>query len=636
MCGIVGFVNWHGHQSDQARARLKHMADQLAHRGPDADGYWVDQHAALGHRRLSVIDLEGGQQPMSTADQALTISYNGEVYNYRQLRAELEQRGHVFRTRSDTEVILLGYREWGAEVLDRLNGMFALAIWNPAGQELFLARDRVGKKPLYIAESPDGLAFASELKGLRGGGFVGNSLDVAAVDCYFTLGFIPAPKSIIQGISKLPPAHYMLASRNAMRSRRYWHLSFDYTSGLSGEDAVEAFEEVFDDAVKVRMISDVPIGAFLSGGIDSGLVVSSMAKVSNRPVVTQSVGFEDRRYSELDAARLVAEHFGTDHSETIVKADAVDVLDQIVWHLDEPLGDPSSIPTWHVCQATRARVTVALSGDGGDEGFGGYTFRYLPHVFESKIRAALPASLRAAAFAPLGRIWPRSPRLPKALRLATILENLATSDAEAYFRDLSHLSAECRQRLYSSDFQEALGGFSAQELVHTPYRDSGANTPLGRARAADIDLYMADDVLAKVDRMSMAHSLEVRCPLLDYRVLEYASAMRDSELIQNLSGKRILRKVASRRLPATLSALPKRGFSIPHGEWLRGQLRPMFEHTLLRSASFTRDLLEYKHLRQLWLDHLTGEADNSSLLWSVLMLGLWLDCSVARSSQRAA
>ncbi len=381
-------------------------------------------------------------------------------------------------------------------------------------------------------------------------------------------------------------------------------------------------------------MSEVPLGAFLSGGIDSSLVVSSMAKIMQRPVVTNSIGFEDREYSELPVANAIARHLGTDHHEFIVTARAADVIGRIAWHFDEPIADSSAVPTWYVCEMARRSVTVSLSGDGGDEAFGGYTFRYVPHSIESRIRSALPMAVRAPLFGPIGAAWPASARLPRALRLKTIFENLAVADSEAFYRDLIWLRPDIRQSLYRPEFLDRLRGFSPMEVVAAHYACNDAPDPLGRAQYADVHLYMTDDVLTKVDRMSMAHSLEVRCPLLDHRILEFAARLPAALKIAGRVGKLPLRRLSAKRLPANISKLPKRGFSIPAARWLRHELRPIAESLLFQGNGLIAEVLEPSILRNMWQEHQSGARDHQVSLWGLMMLGLWEQQRWTASSAR--
>ncbi len=426
MCGIAGFVDFSGHARGEAAVSVKRMTDTLVHRGPDGDGIYVDDFAALGHRRLAIIDIASGAQPMRTSDGEFQIVFNGEIYNFEILRRQLSSLGHEFSTHSDTEVILASYRQWGESCLQRLNGMFALAIWDTRNRTLFLARDRVGKKPLYYLRKGSIVAFASELKALRAYDKIcPHDIDRESLDCYFSLGYIPAPRSIYKNVKKLPAAHSMVATATQSIVTRYWDLSYATPRSQSMHDAVEEFSSLLDEAVKCRLMSEVPLGAFLSGGVDSSLVVASMAGLLSSPVNTHTIGFGDKEFDETDIARKTAQHFGTNHHEFIVKPDASSVLDKIAWHFDEPFADSSALPTWYVCELTRRSVTVALSGDGGDEGFGGYTFRYLPHNIESKVRKVLPPALRSLMFGPIGSLWPASAKLPRPLRLKTIFQKPA-------------------------------------------------------------------------------------------------------------------------------------------------------------------------------------------------------------------
>lgn len=623
MCGIAGFIDFNSHNVDRARDRAKAMTDAIPHRGPDADGFFVDGKVALGHRRLSIIDLSGGHQPMAAAEGQVQIAFNGEIYNFQALRRELESMGHGFATRSDTEVILQAYLEWGEDCLSRLNGMFAFALWDSRSQTLLLARDRVGEKPLYWMRQGQRLAFASELKALRAGGACPDEIDTEALDAYFTLGYIPSPKTIYRGVNKLRPAHAMSVSARGVREWRYWQLSFANTRKIELDEASEELGRLLDEAVKCRMVSEVPLGAFLSGGLDSSLVVESMARQSDRAVVTNTIGFGDRKFNELDVAQVTASRLATDHHEEVVTPKAADILPSIAWHFDEPLADSSAVPTWYVCQMARKQVTVALSGDGGDEAFAGYTFRYVPHEHEARIRQRVPAAFRSAVFGAAAAVWPASSKLPQPLRLKTILGNLAQSDAEAFYRDLSFLRDETRRQVYSPDFMQSLHGYSARETVIPLYAASDAPDAVGRAQQTDIHLYMTDDVLAKVDRVSMAHSLEVRCPLLDPAILEFGASLPSSVRLAGGMGKRPLRRLAQQRLPKEVVDMPKRGFSIPAARWLREDLRPMTEGLLFDEGSPVLNWLDRTALRRTWNEHLSGHRDHSVFIWGAMMFALW-------------
>ena len=623
MCGITGFINFSGHKSDEAIVQVRRMTDTLIHRGPDEGGYYVDDYAALGHRRLSIIDRAGGQQPMPAADGAVQIVFNGEIYNFPELRKELESKGYGFETNSDTEVILKAFLEWGDTCAEKLNGMFAFAIWDARTKKIFLARDRVGKKPLYYHWDGKIFSFASELKALLAGNLIPRRIDPEALDCYLTFGYIPAPKTIFRNVRKLEAAHTLMADGQNLQQNRYWTLHFGPERDITLAGAVEEFENLLDKAVQCRLMSEVPLGAFLSGGLDSTLVVSTMAKNMTKPVLTNTIGLELEEYNEMPLARSVAGQFHTDHHEFTVQPKAIEVLDTISTHFDEPFADSSALPTWYVCQMAKQNVTVALSGDGGDEGFGGYTFRYLPHCFEAGLRARLPTAFRGLFFGSIGAVYPGSAGLPKPLRLKTILENLAGSDAEAFYDDLIFLRADTRKKLYTSDFMKSLQGFMPGETVIPLYNSNDAVDPLGRSQFTDIHFYMTDDVLVKVDRMSMAHSLEVRSPLLDYRLLEFGARLPANLKINNKEGKILLREVAARRLPKEIADMPKRGFSIPVAQWLRGDLKHFAEQHIFQNNSLISEYLDRRELKTLWQEHQGGTRDHNVFLWGLLMLRLW-------------
>jgi asparagine synthase (glutamine-hydrolysing) len=599
------------------------MTDIIAHRGPDAEGHYVDDHAALGHRRLSIIDISSGQQPMATADGRFQIVFNGEIYNFLEIRADLEKRGYRFRTRSDTEVILYAYAQWGEACVERMNGMFAFAIWDTRDRSLFAARDRVGKKPFYYVQNGSSFAFASELKALRAGGLCPAEIDPQALDCYFSFGYIPSPKTIYIGARKLRPAHWLRINAQGIRSSRYWNLSFANKTDVSMEEAVKEFEALLDDAVRIRLMSEVPLGVFLSGGIDSPLVTASMARAMNKPVLTNSIGFDEKEFDELPLARVVAEQLNTDHREVVVRPQATAVLEKIAWHFDEPFADSSAIPTWYVCQMARQNVTVALSGDGGDETFGGYAFRYHPHVIESRIRSTLPVFFRSTLFGMLGRLYPASARMPKCFRAKTYFENLAVSDSEAFYQDLIWLRDDHRRRIYSADFFSSLNGFTPFELVRPFYIDCDGVSSLDRSQFTDIQFYMTEDVLAKVDRISMAHSLEVRSPFLDYRIIEFAAQLPDALRMNGTKGKVLLRNAVARRLPVHIASQPKRGFAIPAARWLRNEIKPIIEHVVHSRSSIITNWFNREGIERMWGEHLNGSRDHSVFLWAVMMLELW-------------
>ncbi len=621
MCGIAGFVNLEALEAERQRPLLEKMTRLLSHRGPDQEGLFFDDHAALGHRRLSIIDLSTGQQPMRDEEANLTLVFNGEIYNFRSLRQELKDLGQRFSTQSDTEVILKAYRVLGPRCVERLSGMFAFALWDGEKKRLLLARDRLGKKPLYYWTKGSFLAFASEIKSLLACG-TPREINPEALDCYFCFGYIPSPLSIFKAVYKLPPATYAIFDHRGLQLTRYWQIVFDPKERNISE-AIEEFEDLFSQAVKTRLISDVPLGAFLSGGIDSPLVVAKMQELLSTPVCTNAIGFDVPEQSELPLARKIAQILGTDHREFVVTPEIERILPTLAWHLDEPLADSSAVPTYYVCQMARQNVTVSLSGDGGDEGFGGYTFRYLPHLWECRLRKRLPLGLRSAIFYVLGELYPSSARLPKILRLKTIFKNLALSDAHAFFRDLVWLAPEIRKSLYTSSFMNTLAGFTPYEIVHPLYEEVKDLDPVSRCQYVDLNLYLPEDVLVKVDRMSMAVALEVRAPLLDHKILEFAATLPLALKISGRKGKLLLRKALKKRLPQDIVDQPKRGFAVPEAQWLRGKLRPLVEDILQDRSLSLWDYLSPTICRKLWEKHLSKSQNHGVFFWGLMMFALW-------------
>jgi asparagine synthase (glutamine-hydrolysing) len=610
------------------------MTGVLRHRGPDDQGAHLAGPLGLGHARLSILDLCGGHQPIFSEDRQVAVVCNGEIYNHRELRRELLGRGHRFATGSDTEVIAHLYEELGPGCVTRLSGMFALAVADFRERRLLLARDRVGKKPLYYTDDGGRLGFGSELKALLEGGLATAAVDSEALDLYLTLGYVPAPWSIVPGVKKLPAGHLAVCDARGLRLERYWDLTFpapESDDPRQDERRLEELDALLGEAVRDRLESDVPLGAFLSGGIDSGLVVSFMSEALSAPVRTHTVGFSDRAYDERDDAAVVARFLGTDHLASEVRPDLADLLPRIAWHFDEPFADPSAVPTWYVARETRRRVTVALSGDGGDELFAGYPERYGVHLLEERARRFLPAALRRAALPTRARHWPRSPSLPRPLRLASILGNLSVDADRAYWNDRSLIPAHLAERLFGETLirrRRRFDPFSALEphLARAPVGD-----PLSRVLYLDFKTWLADDGLVKVDRMSMAHGLEVRCPLLDHRVVELA-ARTPSRLKLAGAGfasggksgtKILLRRLAARRLPAEILAGRKRGFAPPIERWLREDLRDLSHDLLLASDSLAAGLFERREVARLLADHESGRLDAGWAIWTLLMLEQW-------------
>jgi asparagine synthase (glutamine-hydrolysing) len=580
----------------------------------------------LGHRRLAIIDRAGGHQPMSNEDGSCWIVFNGEVYNHRELRPVLEGRGHQFRTSCDTEVILHAYEEYGAACVDRLEGMFAFAIFDGRRRELFAARDRLGKKPFFYTVIDGMLHFSSELPSLTRAVGWRAEIDLTALEGYLSLGYFLAPATIYRNAFKLEPGHWLRGANGPLETRQYRDVSEFDTDTRSDPELLEAIDRELRTAVHARLESEVPLGAFLSGGIDSGLVVSYMAEALPGRLVTASVGFGEKGHNELEAAALVAEHFGSRHYPEEIAPNLDEVIGPVTEHLGEPLADSSAIPTWYVSRAAKRHVTVALTGDGGDESFAGYDFRYVPLALEAAARPWIPRAV-APAIGWLGERWPRSRRLPRPLRVGTLLENLRRDPAGAYYADLAFMKPAETRALMGLAPDRDVTASPVYAAVTEPYRRCPSKSALQRAEYADLKVYMPNDPLVKVDRMSMAHSLEVRSPLLDRKVVELAFRIPAERKQRGTQGKALLRDLARRRLPGALWALPKRGFTAPVGEWIAGPYWDRFADEVLGSRARVSGSLDTSLLRQRSEAHRRGEAQHGYSLWAVWVLERWLEAS---------
>jgi asparagine synthase (glutamine-hydrolysing) len=620
MCGVCGIVSFEvDEQIDQPA--LARMCQALRHRGPDDEGYYLDEQAGLGMRRLSIIDLDTGRQPISDETQSLWIVFNGEIYNYRALRAELERRGHVFKTQSDTEVIVHAYEEYGRDCVGHFIGMFAIAIWDKARRSLFLVRDRLGIKPLYYWSSGKRLVFGSELKALLESPHVPREVDHLALDQYLTLEYIPSPRTIFQEVRKLPPGHWLTFDEHGVRVEPYWDVS--RVSLPADERAcAEQLTELIDDAVRLRLVSDVPLGAFLSGGIDSSTVVAAMQQAGAAPIRTFSIGFDDATYDELPYARLVARTFGTDHSEEILKPDISSLAEELIGHLDEPFADFSIFPTYLVSRLARQSVKVVLSGDGGDEIFGGYD-TYVAQRLDRTYKR-LPRPLRQRALpALLDRVPPQRAKKGLINKTKRFVEGAALPEEWGHTRWMMFLTPADRRALYQPDMQMAVSGRTAAAALEQYYAQAGSFDDLARQQYVDIKSYLADDILTKVDRMSMAVSLEARVPLLDHRLVEFALNLPPHLKLNRGQTKVILRRAMARRLPAEVLNKPKQGFSIPIKHWLRGPLRPLM-HDLLSPAAIGRHGYFQPATVARWMaEHLNGQANHSHRLWGLMVFELW-------------
>lgn len=624
MCGIAGIYHFNTAQP-VSQDQLTRMTDVMQHRGPDADGIYIHDKIGLGHRRLSIIDLsEAGKQPMFSHDQQLAIVFNGEIFNYLDYRDDLIQRGHTFHSQTDTEVIIYLYREHREQCVQYLRGMFAFALWDEHQQQLFLAVDRLGQKPLYYYADGERLVFGSELKCLLEDPAIPKELNYEALYDYLLYLYVPAPKTIFKHIYKLPPAHYMLCTPEGIRGPyEYWDLSFAHVE----EDKDEAYFcekliELLRESTRIRLMSDVPLGAFLSGGIDSSGVVAMMSQAMTTPVVTTSIGFEEKEFDELDYARIVSQKFQTDHFERVAKVEALDILEKIVWHFDEPFADSSSVPTYYVSKLSREKVTVALAGDAGDENFAGYA-KYPIDVMENNLRNALPEGIKKFLIAPIAKLYPRWDWLPQYLRGKFFLTNLTLSHARGFFRTNTFLTQEDHIRLFSHDFQRAVRHYDPFSLVETFYNKADTNDPLSKVQYVDIKTYLPGDILVKVDRMSMANSLEVRAPMIDHRFMEFVATIPSRFKLHGKEKKYILKKALTPYLPQEILYRKKRGFDAPVDRWFRTELKQLTQDTLLAPQALERGIFQPKSLKTMWKQHQTGQRNFGYNFWTLLMFELW-------------
>jgi asparagine synthase (glutamine-hydrolysing) len=625
MCGIAGVLYADPHRPVDA-STLKAMGDAIAHRGPDAEGFLRDPGLGLVHRRLSIIDLSTGDQPIGNEDGSVQIVFNGEIYNFESIREWLLTKGHVFRTRSDTEVLVHLYEEEGERLVERLRGMFAFAIWDRRRRRLLLGRDRIGIKPLYIYRDAEKLIFGSELKAILAHPDVDRRLDLCALEDYLAFGMVQGPRSIFASAKKLQPAHVLSVSHDALQQepRRYWQLRFDATEGRTDLEWIDAVRAKVDEAVKLHMIADVPVGAFLSGGVDSSLVVASASRSANGPLRTFSIGFEERGFSELPYARQVAERYGTQHVEEVATPDAVELLDKLVFHYDEPFADSSALPTFIVSRLAAKHVKVALSGDGGDEAFGGYP-RYAEDLKETAIRRALPAWFRHGPLAALAGVWPKADWLPRPLRAKTLLTNLSLEAGDAYANSLALCRMPLRRQLLCPDVRREIEGHRPDAAVHDAHATAPADDPIAGMIAADTLVRLPDDYLVKVDRASMAYGLESRPPLLDHEVLELAAGMPSTLKVREGETKWVLKQAFADDLPTGITTRAKHGFEIPVDIWLRGPLREMVESTVLPAGGLLAGLVNPDAARALFRRHLAGTGRHGATLWSLLVLARWMD-----------
>lgn len=612
---------------------LASMNQVQFHRGPDEGGLHIEPGVGLAHRRLSIIDLSSGQQPLFNEDGSVVVVFNGEIYNFVDLIPELQGLGHIFRTRCDTEVIVHAWEQWGEACVTRFRGMFAFALWDRNQQTLFLARDRMGVKPLYYAFAQDGmLIFGSELKALTSYPACGREIDPCAIEEYFAYGYVAEPRTIYRDAYKLPPGHTLTLRRGRAlpQSREYWDVPFQPRVEISEPEAQEEMLRLLRESINMRLVSEVPLGAFLSGGVDSSAVVAIMAGLSNEPVNTCSISFGDPAFNESAYAAQIAARYKTNHRVEQVDADDFDLIDKLAAIYDEPYADSSAIPTYRVCELARKNVTVALSGDGGDENFAGYR-RYRWHLNEERMRGLVPSVIRRPLLGALGHIYPKADWAPKIFRAKATLEGMARDSVAGYFHSISLLSDAMRQRLFSPRFKRELQGYRALEVMQRHDAHSPTDEPLARVQYLDIKTYLVGDILTKVDRASMAHALEVREPLLDHKLVEWASCLPPSLKLNGRQGKYIFKKTMEPYLPHEILYRKKMGFAVPLASWFRGPLKEKVKNAVLGPVLAETGYFNADYLHELIDQHQSGLRDNSTALWTLLMFESFLRQSQAPS-----
>jgi len=615
MCGIAGQISF---TNDPDEISVKRMLAAFAHRGPDDEGVMRRGPAVLGQRRLSIIDLSpDGHQPMCNEDGTVWISFNGEIYNFHSLRDDLVRRGHTFHSSTDTETIIHLYEEYGTGCLEKLRGMFAFAIWDDKRQILFAARDRIGKKPFYYTETPNGLYFASEIQALYGIDGYDRSLDYQALDLYMVHSYIPSPHTIVNGIKKLPAAHLLEYGRQGLRTKRYWNISYKPKLVLSYEEARTELMARLEGATRIRLISDVPLGCFLSGGVDSSIIVAMMARLSSTPVKTFSIGFSENEYNETPYAARLAKHYATEHQEFMVSPDAVEVIPSLVRHFGEPFADSSALPTWYLSEMTKKHVTVALNGDGGDELFAGYNW-YQTGASLYRLKQVIPESMARLAYHLIGK----RPYGSIFRKISRLTELLGKSDA-ALFADLRcEIRPETRRTLYHEEFSRRLVQ-TAEQYLEEQFENVESEGLLDRMLATDSQTYLPEELLVKVDRMSMAHALEGRSPLLDHELMEFVARLPSSYKLNNGESKYILRDMARDLVPEGFFQRPKMGFSVPLKKWFKRDLAGFTRERIMHGPLKELALFNMAAIDQILLQHGEAGTDSSPLIWRLLMLSEW-------------
>ncbi|MBF89721.1 MAG: asparagine synthetase B [Candidatus Marinimicrobia bacterium] len=627
MCGISGIFSFSSEQSVDGEL-LKSMNRAQSHRGPDDEGYYLAPGVALGHRRLSIIDLSGGHQPIFNEDGSVAIVFNGEIYNHKAVKSELETLGHTFASHSDTETIVHAWEEWGVDCLVHLNGMFAFAVWDNNQKVLFVARDRAGEKPIYYSHLDDGsVIFGSELKVLKQHPLLDKTLNERSIEDFLTFGYIPEPKSIYQSVHKLKAGHYFLLTQDESTKVvpiEYWDLPWQAIEQSTDETLPEAVYQKLKSAVDLRMESEVPLGAFLSGGVDSSAVVAMMSQLQDNPVTTCAIGFDIPEFNESDFAQMVADHCKTDHHLDVVSVDDFELIDKLSSIYDEPFADNSALPTYMVCRSARKHVTVALSGDAGDELFVGYR-RYRMHLNEHRVREKVPAFIRNSVIKPLAKIYPKLDWAPRFLRAKTTLESISMSPANAYLNSVSILRHSDRFSLYSESFKRRLDGYTSKSVFDEQLEGKSFSCPVKMAQYIDFKTWMPSDILTKVDRASMANSLEVRVPMLDHNFIEWAFTLPLSDNLKGQNGKSCLKKAMEPHLPYDNLYRDKMGFSSPVANWLRGPLKSKLRKALDNLIGSKLKLFNETALNRLFNEHQSERHDHGTALWSLLMLSAFIE-----------
>jgi asparagine synthase (glutamine-hydrolysing) len=621
MCGITGFVNADREKAD--RSILEAMNRAIEHRGPDEDGFYLNENVALAMRRLSIIDLASGQQPIYNEDRTKAIVFNGEIYNYQELRENLDKLGHKFYTRSDTEVVIHLYDQYGPEGLEHLRGMYAFAIWDDVEKSLFLARDRVGKKPILYSHQPNGdLIFGSEFQAVLRHPAVTREVDLEAIDNYLSFLCVPAPMTAFKSIRKLEPGHWLKWKDGEIETKRYWQPDFSKKIKISEEEAIEETTRILRESTRLRMISEVPLGAFLSGGVDSSTVVALMAQESSQPVKTFSIGFEEQDFSELKYAKRVAEHVGAEYHEFIVRPNALEVIPTLVDHYGEPYADSSAIPTYYVSKETRQHVTVALNGDGGDESFAGYE-RYAAMRIAEKY-ALVPSPLRKAFIEAPISVLPTSELKRSRVRDAKrFLKAANLPRTERYFRWMSTFNRDAKKELYTKEFTARLNSDDPVGVLESWFAKANGLGTVDSTMMTDQMTYLPDDLLVKVDIASMANSLEARSPFLDHKLIEFAASLPENLKMRGFETKSLLKKVAARLVPREVIYRRKMGFGVPVGKWFRGEMKDFVKDVLLAETSLKRGIVKPEIMERYVVEHTTGLRDHSFQIWTLLMLELW-------------